>query len=222
MSWWWTSPAAVLLTLGGAGAVSLNGGSIIATQIGETLENNGNTISGFGKIGDGTSNLTLNNNAGTIDANNSSNALILNTGSNIITNAATLEATGGATLDINSAVEQFDRWRDRCRQHRRQRRHGQFRRGHGQQRFQHRCGKRRRDRFRRKHGHQPECAVRRPARGSPSDGSDLRRRHQHRYVRASAVSPMPVSPTPRRARSASKAPLSTMLAAHSKPACPAI
>ena len=90
------------LTLNGAGAMALNGGSIIANVSGETLENNGNTISGFGQIGDGTTgDLTLDNNAGTIEASGGTLKLITN---QQIANAGTLEANG-AKLVIASNVQ---------------------------------------------------------------------------------------------------------------------
>ena len=76
----------------GAGDVSLNGATISALAASETFENNGNTISGVGQIGDGiTSNLMLDNNAGTIEA--LGGALTI-ASSNTITNntGATLEA----------------------------------------------------------------------------------------------------------------------------------
>ena len=66
---------------------------------------NKGTISGVGSIGDGTTDLTLDN-FGNIAALSSSNELVLNTGTNAITNEAggVLEAKSGATLEIVSNV----------------------------------------------------------------------------------------------------------------------
>ena len=94
------------LTLGGAGAVQINGGFIKASSAtGQTLKNNGNMISGFGQIGDGStdSDLTLNNNAGTIEALDGTLTLFTK---NTITNAggATLEAASGAVLQIDDTA----------------------------------------------------------------------------------------------------------------------
>ncbi len=89
------------LTLNGNGTVKLAGGTISSPAIGQTLKNNGNTISGFGQIGDGTtSNLTLINAAGTIMA--LGGLLKLVTG-NAVTNGGTLEANG-ATLELATKV----------------------------------------------------------------------------------------------------------------------
>ena len=91
------------VTLNGSGAVVLDGGSdaILAASAGATLDN-ANTISGGGAIGAGDNNLTLDNVSGTIDATNGT--LTIETGANSITNGGTLEATGGATLAIDSNV----------------------------------------------------------------------------------------------------------------------
>ena len=93
------------LTLDKLGTVTLAGGAITAAAAaaGQTLENSGNTIEGFGTIGDVTDgNLTLDNNTGTIEANSTTAPLIIAT-DNIITNSAggTLEAASGATLQID-------------------------------------------------------------------------------------------------------------------------
>lgn len=69
----------------------------------DTLENVNNTISGAGAIGDGTSDLTLTNDANGII--NATGTLTIDTGNNAITNAGTLEATGPAgDLIVASAV----------------------------------------------------------------------------------------------------------------------
>ncbi|MGB7076596.1 MAG: hypothetical protein WBD53_05355 [Xanthobacteraceae bacterium] len=87
-------PAFTLL-LDGAGTVALNGAAITATGSGEVLENNGNTISGGGTIGNGNADLKLDNAAGTIEA--LGGTLTLDTG-NTITNAS------GATLEAGAAI----------------------------------------------------------------------------------------------------------------------
>jgi hypothetical protein len=97
------------LELSGAGTVKMGtsligGGEIKGTASGETLENNGNTISGSGQIGDGTtSDLTLDNSSGTIEALNST--LTIYTG-NFITNSAfgTLAAASSGTLQFDDAT----------------------------------------------------------------------------------------------------------------------
>ncbi len=83
------------------GTVTLAGGDIITSiSGGETFENNGNNISGYGTIGDVTDTyLTLDNASGVIDANVSGQTLTVDTG-NTVTNAGTLEASGGGTLVV--------------------------------------------------------------------------------------------------------------------------
>ena len=67
----------------------------------DTLTNVDNTISGAGTIGD--ADLTLvNQQHGVIDADVSTQTLTLNTGSNAITNAGTIEAGNGGILTIDS------------------------------------------------------------------------------------------------------------------------
>jgi hypothetical protein len=93
----------VLLT--GTGKVTLNGLNPLIVSNGSTasLINDGNTISGNGVIGD--NNLTLvNDSSGVIDANNSTLALAINTGSNAVSNAGTMEATAGGVLFIQSPI----------------------------------------------------------------------------------------------------------------------
>ena len=90
-------------TLSGNGKVTHSnnsGNAIVSNGAAATLTNVNNTISGAGTIGD--SHLTLIN-QGTINANDSV-ALIINTGSNTITNSGTLEATSTGGLDIDSNV----------------------------------------------------------------------------------------------------------------------
>jgi hypothetical protein len=61
------------------------------------------TIKGAGTLGD--SNLTLDNQSGTINSNDPGQLLQLNTGNNTITNGGTLEATDDASLIIESPVD---------------------------------------------------------------------------------------------------------------------
>jgi probable HAF family extracellular repeat protein len=92
---------AFTLALDGAGALALNGQTIQATTAGMTLENDGNTISGAGQIGDGTTkNLTLDNASGVIEA--LGGTLKIATG-NDVTNAGTLQANG-AILQVTTKV----------------------------------------------------------------------------------------------------------------------
>jgi hypothetical protein len=87
--------------LKGTGKVTLSGLNpwIISDGATASLINDGNTISGDGVIGD--ANLTLvNDSNGVIDANNSTSALVINTGSNTVSNAGTIEATAGGLLEI--------------------------------------------------------------------------------------------------------------------------
>ena len=98
------SPAAGNVHLGYAGDVVLQGGTITATISGETLQNQGNTISGYGLIGSTTnSNLALHNLSGTVDA--TGGTLTIDSGSNTIINTGTLEASNGGTLHLESAVD---------------------------------------------------------------------------------------------------------------------
>ena len=96
------------LTLNKNGTVTLAGGAIDAAAAGQTLENSGNTIEGYGQIGGDTgiganANLTLNNDTGTIEANSTATPLVIATG-NTVTNADTLEAAAGATLQIDDST----------------------------------------------------------------------------------------------------------------------
>jgi hypothetical protein len=81
-----------------------NEDSIVSGDGGGTLTNVDNTISGGGTIGD--CNLTLiNQSCGTIDADLQYNALVLDTGTNCITNKGLLESTAYGDLVINSALD---------------------------------------------------------------------------------------------------------------------
>ena len=87
----------------GSGKVTLsnNAGNLIGSNgAPATLTNVNNTIAGAGTIGDG--NLILIN-QGVIDANQS-NALVINTGGNTVTNSGTLEAAASGGLVIESNV----------------------------------------------------------------------------------------------------------------------
>ena len=86
------------VTLSGAGTVTLTDGTISSTVGGEILTNAGNTISGYGQIGDGfTTNLHLVNASGVIQA--MGGTLLLHTGNTII-NDGVLKAMNGGTLRI--------------------------------------------------------------------------------------------------------------------------
>jgi hypothetical protein len=103
-----TNPAATLVV---AGSVALSGGGtialkdsvraiqpqdqlIIAAAASAILDNVGDTISGYGSLGAGTSQLTLINEArGTVDA--VTTLLYVNTGTNAVINKGLLEATTG-------------------------------------------------------------------------------------------------------------------------------
>ena len=96
------------LNLTGAGALSLQGGQIkTGTVVSATLSNQGNTISGFGTIGDVTdTKFTLNNMSGTIEA--LGGTLIVNTDGNIANNMGTLATSGtGAVLQIFDPIHNF-------------------------------------------------------------------------------------------------------------------
>ena len=87
-----------------AGSITLSGSTtneIVSDGSDATLILGDNTISGAGTIGD--AHLTLEvQSAGTINATGTE-ALVLDTGDNVITNAGKLEATGGGTLKSKAA-----------------------------------------------------------------------------------------------------------------------
>jgi hypothetical protein len=92
------------MTLEGGGTILLSDSDlnvISGTGSNVTLDNQDNTISGAGSLGNGELSLL---NAGTINANGS-HALIIDTGSNVVANSGTLEASGSGGLIILSAVE---------------------------------------------------------------------------------------------------------------------
>ena len=92
------------LTLQGGGHVVLSddaGNGIFAAISSVALTNLDNTISGAGQLGEGQMTLI---NGGTIIASGI-NALVVDTGLNIIINSGTLEATGTGGLVINASVQ---------------------------------------------------------------------------------------------------------------------
>ena len=106
-------------TLQASGTVALSGGGTIAladnlgagapidqvitgTAAGDTLDNTDNTIAGYGRIGAADGRFTLvNRAAGTVDAIDGT--LIVNTGTNGVTNQGLFEATSG-TLDLHGTI----------------------------------------------------------------------------------------------------------------------
>ncbi len=91
----------------GLGVVALVGGTIEGNSSNaETLNNVNNLIEGYGQIGLGTDQLTVQNQSGgVIDANVSGHGpLAINAGANVIGNAGLMEATGGGSLAIDSSV----------------------------------------------------------------------------------------------------------------------
>jgi hypothetical protein len=94
--------------LGGGGLVTLDGSGDQITGGGATamLNNINDTISGFGTIGDGTTDLKFNNEAnGTVDADLKGDILTVAIGANEITNAGVFQASNGGILDVNSTVD---------------------------------------------------------------------------------------------------------------------
>ncbi len=93
------------LTLSGTGTILLgnNGNNrIYGAAASDQLINTSNTIAGGGQLGAGQLKFT-NSASGTVDANQPT-TLILNTGTNTVTNAGLLEATAGGALAIQSTV----------------------------------------------------------------------------------------------------------------------
>jgi hypothetical protein len=91
------------MTLEGGGQIVLSDSDhniISGTSSAVTLDNEDNTISGAGQLGNGTLNLT---NAGTIDASGT-HALTVDTGSNSILNSGVLEASGSGGMVVASAI----------------------------------------------------------------------------------------------------------------------
>ena len=95
--------ANVTLSGGGQIVMSDSGNNYLWAQATtDTLANVDNTISGGGNFGNGQLNL-VNQKAGTINASGS-NALVINTGANTITNAGLMETTGAGGMSINSPI----------------------------------------------------------------------------------------------------------------------
>jgi VCBS repeat-containing protein len=91
------------LTLDGGGQIVLSDSDanvISGTSASVTLNNEDNTISGAGQLGNGELSLT---NAGTIDATGI-HQLTIDTGSNIVFNSGTLEASGAGGLTVASSI----------------------------------------------------------------------------------------------------------------------
>ncbi len=89
-------------TLSGGGHVVLSDGTanrVFGASAGDTLTNANNTISGAGQLGNGQMTL-VNLVGGVIDGDAANNALVINTGSNVVTNAGLIEATGAGGLTI--------------------------------------------------------------------------------------------------------------------------
>jgi fibronectin-binding autotransporter adhesin len=88
--------------LDGAGTITLDGSSDQIAGTGDgggTLDNVDNIISGAGKIGDGSDDLTFKN-EGTVNADLHGHTLAIETGGNQITNTGTLEATNDGILHV--------------------------------------------------------------------------------------------------------------------------
>ncbi len=100
------------VSLAGDGSVVLSSGTppvtalpkILAAGPGATLDTS-NDISGIGFIGDGDTTLTLLNEQGGVIDGTGSTPLVINTGTNAITNEGTLEAENGGSLDVLSNVD---------------------------------------------------------------------------------------------------------------------
>jgi hypothetical protein len=91
------------VTLQGGGQVTLSDNAhnvVFGGAADAVLTNHDNTISGAGQLGAGQMTLV---NAGTINATGN-NALVIDTGVNVISNSGTLQATGSGGLTVNSEV----------------------------------------------------------------------------------------------------------------------
>ncbi|HYA04768.1 MAG TPA: hypothetical protein VEF90_02675, partial [Xanthobacteraceae bacterium] len=91
-----------MITFEGTGTITRNNNTH-STVASVTSVNEGNTIDGYGTIGNGMGSSTIFNDAGAYDADVNGQQFIFDTG-NVITNAATFEATGGGILVIESTV----------------------------------------------------------------------------------------------------------------------
>ena len=92
---------------GPTGVFTMVGGSIVGADTGATatFENKNETVQGSGVIGTGGSLYLSNDASATIDANATA-ALTINTGTNWIENAGTIETTGAGGLTIKSNMQQ--------------------------------------------------------------------------------------------------------------------
>jgi hypothetical protein len=91
------------VTLEGGGKIVMSDSDaniISGTSSGVTLNNEDNTISGAGQLGNGELTLT---NAGTINATGT-HALTIDTGSNAVVNSGVLEASGSGGMMVESAI----------------------------------------------------------------------------------------------------------------------
>jgi hypothetical protein len=91
------------VTLQGGGKIVMSdsdANTISGTSSGVTLNNEDNTISGAGQLGNGELTLT---NAGTINATGT-HALTIDTGSNAVVNSGVLEASGSGGMMVESAI----------------------------------------------------------------------------------------------------------------------
>ena len=91
------------VTLQGGGQIVLSDSDanvISGTSSSVTLDNEDNTISGAGQLGNGELTLT---NAGTIDATGT-HALTIDTGSNLVMNSGVLEASGSGGMTVASGI----------------------------------------------------------------------------------------------------------------------
>lgn len=92
------------VTLSGKGTVNLGGGTITAASATDVLTNSDNTIQGYGNIGNGQMGLV---NSGTIVANNTESALVIDPSSSGFNNKGTLTVDTGATLQITGPANSF-------------------------------------------------------------------------------------------------------------------
>ncbi len=95
---------AVVLTGGGTLTLADNNNNVIVNSGSGSLENQNNTISGSGNIGDNSMAFT-NDASGVVDATSAhGNSLTINPGAAGATNAGTLEASSGGTLVIDNTL----------------------------------------------------------------------------------------------------------------------
>jgi probable HAF family extracellular repeat protein len=90
-----------MVTFEGDGTDILDGGN--QATVTETTVNDGNTFEGYQTFGKDNGEVTIDNVDGTYDANVGGEAIVFDTG-NTVTNAGTLEATDGGTLEIENST----------------------------------------------------------------------------------------------------------------------